>query len=216
MEGVAMNKLVIALALGAGAALAQAPAQAQWYNQTPTPSRYYFGLAATSADTDFKVPGTARRGETDWETSWKAFAGVDYDPWIGAELGYIDARTDDFEYVANGVNGRVGSRGYNIYLAAKGRYPIPMFPQAEVFGKAGVEYSHRKLDAGPFLSSTSDDNVGPYVAVGAQWHFNPQWAVVAEYERFGRSKNIGASADMLTVGLRFNFGPGPSGQMFNR
>jgi len=28
---------------------------------------------------------------------------------------------------------------------------------------------------------------------------------VAEYERYGRSKRIGASADVLTVGLRFNF-----------
>jgi len=206
-----MKKWFLALTLGA---CAVGTAQAQWYNQPASPSRYYFGLAATSADTDFKVPGVARTGDTNWETSWKAFAGVDYDPWVGAELGYIDTRTDDFTYTAGGVNGRVGSRGYNIYLAAKGRYPIPMYPQAEVFGKLGVEYSRRKLDAGPFLSATKEDNVGPYVGVGALWNLTPQWAVVAEYERFGRSKNIGASADMLTVGLRFNFGAGPSGRLF--
>jgi opacity protein-like surface antigen len=197
-----MKQLVLAFALGA---CAVGTAQAQWYNQPASPSRYYAGLAATSADTDFKVPGAARVGDTDWETSWKGFIGVDYDPFVGVELGYIDTRTDDFNYLANGVNGRVGSRGYNIYLAGKGRYPIPRFPQAEVFGKLGVEYSHRRLDGGPFLAATSDDNVGPYVGVGALWNVNPQWAVVAEYERFGRSKRIGASADMLTVGVRFNF-----------
>lgn len=200
-----MKKLALAVLAGV-CAFSVTEAQAQWYNQPLQPSRYYFGLAATSADTDFKVPGVSRSGSTDWETSWKAFAGVDYDPYVGAEIGYIDARTDDFEYTANGVNGRVGSRGYNAYVAAKGRYVFPVLPQAEVYGKLGVEYSHRRLDAGPFLQRTSDDNVGPYVAVGAQWNFNPQWAAVAEYERFGRSKNIGASADMLTVGLRFNFG----------
>jgi opacity protein-like surface antigen len=199
-----MKKLVLAFTLTLGACAA-GTAQAQWYNQPASPSRYYAGLAASSGDTDFKVPGTARVGDTDWETSWKGFIGVDYDPFVGAELGYIDTRTDDFNYVANGVNGRVGSRGYNIYLAGKGRYVIPMYPQAEVFGKLGVEYSHRRLGAGPFLAAASEDNVGPYVGVGAQWNFNPQWAVVAEYERFGRSKNIGASADLLTVGVRFNF-----------
>lgn len=199
-----MKQLVVAFLLGA---CAVGTARAQWYNQPANPSRYYFGLAAASADTDFKVPGTALASDTNWETSWKAFAGVDYDPWVGAELGYIDTRTDDFDYQANGVRGRVGSRGYGIYLAGKGRYVLPMFPQAEVFGKLGVEYSRRKLDAGPFLASTTDDNVGPYVGVGAQWTFMPQWAVVAEYERYGRSKKIGAAADVLTVGVRFNFGP---------
>lgn len=206
-----MKKLALALVLGACVA---GTAQAQWYNQPVSPSRYYAGLAAASADTDFKVPGLTRSGDTNWETSWKGFIGVDYDPFVGAELGYTDARSDDFTYSAGGVNGRVTSRGYNIYLAAKGRYPIPMYPQAEVYGKLGFEYSRRKLDAGPFLAQTTEDNIGPYVGVGALWNFTPQWAVVAEYERYGRSKRIGASADMLTVGVRFNFGAGPSGQLF--
>jgi hypothetical protein len=200
-----MKKLVLALAVGASAMGTFGSAHAQWYNQPLSPSRYYAGLAAASSPTTFKLPGLGEVGDTDWETSWKGFIGVEYDPLVGAEIGYIDARTDDYDISQGGFTGRIGSRGYNAYLAGKVRYPIPMFPQAEVFGKLGVEYSHRRLNGGPYLQGVSDDNTGPYVGVGATWNINPQWGVVAEYERFGRSKNIGAGADVLTVGLRFNF-----------
>jgi hypothetical protein len=198
-----MKKLVLALAVGVSA---MGTAHAQWYNQPLNPSRYYAGLAAASSPTTFKLPGVGEVGDTDWETSWKGFIGVEYDPFFGAEIGYIDTRTDDYDYSLGGVNGRLGSRGYGAYLAGKVRYPIPMFPQAEVFGKLGVQYSHRRLNSGgPYTQGVTDDNTGPYAGVGAQWNFNPQWGVVAEYERYGRSKNIGAGADVLTVGVRFNF-----------
>lgn len=197
-----MKQRVLALALGA---CAVGTAQAQWYNQQLVPSRYYVGLAAASSPTNFKLPGFGEVGDTDWETSWKGYAGVEYDPFWGAEIGYIDTRTDDVNYSAGGFNGRLSSRGYGGYLAAKARYPLPMFPQAEVYGKLGVQYSHRTLEGGPYAQRLVDDNVGPYVGVGAQWNFNPQWGVVAEYERYGRSKNIGADADVLTVGVRLNF-----------
>jgi len=197
-----MKKLIVLLACGACAVSA---AQAQWYNQALQPSRYYVGLAGSSADSDFRVPGIAKAGDTDWNTSFKVFAGVEYDPFWGAEIGYTDLRTDDFHYRVGGINGSTTSRGYGAYIAGTGRYPIPNLPQAEVYGKLGVAYSHRKLDGGPFLAQTSQDDTGLYAGVGAQWKFSPQWAAVAEYERYGRSKRIGASADVLTVGLRFNF-----------
>ena len=197
-----MKKLVLALALGA---CAIGTAQAQWYNQPLQPSRYYFGLGAASADSDFKGTGVANTGDNGWNTSFKAFAGIDYDPFWGVELGYTDLRTDDYRYTAGGVNGRVGSRGYGIYLAGKGRYPIPNMPQAEVYGKLGIAYSHRRLDSGPFLTAVGSDDTGLYAGVGAQWKFTPQWAAVAEYERYGRSKRIGSSADVLTVGVRYSF-----------
>ena len=197
-----MKKLILLLACGACAA---GTAQAQWYNQALQPSRYYFGLAASSADSDFQVPGVAKAGSTGWNTSFKGYAGVEYDPFWGAEIGYTDLRTDDFNYNVGGFNGSSSSRGYGAYLAAKGRYPIPNLPQVEAYGKLGVAYSHRKLEGGPFLAPTSQDDTGLYAGVGAQFKLSPQWAAVAEYERYGRSKRIGASADVLTLGLRFNF-----------
>jgi OOP family OmpA-OmpF porin len=199
---VAMKKLILLLACGVGAVGA---AQAQWYNQALQPSRYYVGLAASSADSDFRDARVTQAGSSDWNTSFKVFAGVEYDPFWGAEIGYTDLRTDDFHYSVGGVNGSSTSRGYGAYLAGTGRYPIPNVPQAEVYGKLGVAYSYRKLDGGPGLARTTQDDTGVYAAVGAQWKFTPQWAAVAEYERYGRDKHLGASADVLTVGLRFNF-----------
>jgi len=46
---------------------------------------------------------------------------------------------------------------------------------------------------------------GIYAAVGLQWNVNPQWALVGEYERYGRSKKIGSKADVWTIGARYNF-----------
>lgn len=200
-------KFGLALLAGAGACAA-IPAHAQMsqmFDKPLQPARYYFGLAAASADTDLKLNGVAKNGDTDWETSFKAFAGIDYDPNLGIELGYTDMRSDDINYTINGVNGRGTSRGYGMYLAAKGRYAIPAYQQAEVYAKLGLEYSHRKLGASPILGEVSEESTGVYGAVGAQWNLTPQWAAVAEYERYGRRKHIGATANVLTIGARFNF-----------
>ena len=203
-----MRKLVLALLAGAGAC-ALSPAQAQMFSKPVQPSRYYVGLAAASADTDLRVPGIAKNGDTDWETSWKVFAGIDYDPWVGVEIGYTDTRGDDINYrvngTANSVNGRGTSRGYGTYLAAKARYAIPAYQQAEVYAKLGLEYSHRTLGGSPVFARTSEESTGVYGALGAQWNLTPQWGIVAEYERYGRKKHIGATANVLTVGARFNF-----------
>lgn len=191
-----MKKLVVALALGA-AAIGTAQAQG---SQSPRP---YFGLGAAFADHDYSIGGVGNLDHDDYKASIKVFGGVDYDPLWGLEAGYTDFRGSDFSYTINGVPGRGSSDGYGIYLAGKGRWPL--HPQAEVFGKLGLAYSHRNLDSNPFVGIDDDNDTGIYAGVGLLWNLTPQWALTAEYERYGKSKDFGAKPDVWTVAARYSF-----------
>ena len=193
-----MRKLVFApvFALVAGAfTLAQA--------QTMQSPRGYIGIGVATADHDYDIGGISNVDSDGYKASAKVFGGVDLDPMWGVEAGYTDFRSSDFTYSQGGVPGRGSSDGYGIYLAGKGRWPIHQ--QAEVFGKLGIAYSKRELDSSTPLAVGDDNDTGIYAGVGLQWNINPQWALTAEYERYGKSKDIGAKADVWTVAARFNF-----------
>jgi len=191
-----MRKLVVALAMGA-AVVGTAQAQS---TQAP---RGYVGIGAAFADHKYSLGGIGNVDHDDYKASVKVFGGVDYDQLWGVEAGYTDFRSSDFTYTIAGAPGRGSSKGYGVYLAGKGRWPI--HPQAEVFGKLGIAYSHRKLDSNPFVGVDDDNDTGIYAGVGLQWNINPQWALIGEYERYGKSKDFGAKPDVWTLAARFNF-----------
>ncbi|CAH0298029.1 hypothetical protein SRABI118_04295 [Massilia sp. Bi118] len=191
-----MKKFVLALIVGA-AAFGTAHAQS---TQAP---RGYVGIGAAFADHKYSLGGIGNVDHDDYKASVKVFGGVDLDPLWGVEAGYTDFRSSDFSYTIAGVPGRGSSKGYGVYLAGKGHWPI--HPQAEVFGKLGIAYSHRKLDSNPFVGVDDDNDTGIYAGVGLQWNINPQWALIGEYERYGKSKDFGAKPDVWTLAARFNF-----------
>ena len=196
-----MRKPVIAFAIAALAiaAFANGHAQAQG-SQAP---RGYIGLGAAFADHEYEIGGIGNIDKDGHKASAKVFGGVDYDPLWGLEAGYTDFRGSDFQYSLGAVRGNGSSKGYGLYLAGKGRWPV--HPQAEVFGKLGIAYSHRKLDSNPFVGVDDDNDTGIYAGVGLQWKLDPQWALTAEYERYGKSKNFGAKPDVWTLAARYNF-----------
>lgn len=200
-----MRKLVLMLAAStAMLGTAQAQAQNQFQNMMQT-ARPYLGVGANFADHEYKLPGASNVKGDDYEAGFKIFAGADFDPLWGAEIGYTDFSKSDFTYTQGGViPGRGKVDGYGVYVAGKGRWPIQ--PMAEAYGKLGVAYSHRKLESNiPLTTNSVSRDIGLYAGVGLQWNIAPQWALVGEYERYGRSKRIGSSADVFTVAARFNF-----------
>jgi OOP family OmpA-OmpF porin len=72
-----------------------------------------------------------------------------------------------------------------------------------VYGKLGLQHSERKLESA--VLNLKDTDTGAYGAVGVQYNLNQQVALTAEYERYGKSKDIGAKADAWTVGARYSF-----------
>jgi OOP family OmpA-OmpF porin len=191
-----MKKIALALVVGM-AAFGTAEAQNM---QAP---RGYLGLGAAFADHQYRLSGVSNIDHDGYKASVKVFGGADLDPVWGVEAGYTDFRSSDFSYTVASGPGRGSSKGYGLYLAGKGRWPIQ--PQAEVFGKLGIAYSHRKLDTNPFIGIDDDNDTGIYAGVGLQWNINPQWALTGEYERYGKKKNVGAKPDVWTVAARFNF-----------
>ena len=176
-----MNKLIIALIAGA---TAMGAAQAQ-----STTGRTYVGTAAVNAK-NTTVDAHKMDG--------KLFIGHDFDERLGVEAGWVNHHKTDFQRGA--VNG--STEGYGTYVAAK--YTMPINEQLSAYGKAGLSHNERKLSTntgGRF----KDDDTGGYGALGLQYKLKENVALTAEYERYGKTKTVGAKADVWNVGLKYGF-----------
>jgi OOP family OmpA-OmpF porin len=191
-----MKKLIVAL-IAATAAMSAAQAQ------TPqTQPRYYIGLGIATADHSYNVGGLNVTNKDGYGGNAKMFAGYELDQNWAAEIGYIDYSNAHFTYNASGVTGRGTSDGRAYYLAAKYQHPIT--EQFAVYGKLGIENSQRNLsDVDGF--NQGKGNTSGYGSVGVQFNLTPQVGLVAEYERYGKSKDFGAKADAWTIGARYSF-----------
>lgn len=191
-----MKKLIVALIAGAAAMTA---AQAQ---TTQTQPRAYVGVGVATADHEDSSNGVLNNVDSDgYKASGKIFGGYEFNQTWGVEAGYTDFRNSDFNYSSNGVNGSGRTKGYGYYVAAKGTMPIN--EQWSAYGKLGLEHSERKLESA--VLNLKDTDTGAYGAVGLQYNINQQVALTAEYERYGKSKDFGAKADVFTIGARYSF-----------
>ena len=170
-----MKKLIVALIAGAAAMSA---AQAQ--NFSDTQPHAYVGVGASTAKNiqsdDYKLGG-------------KIYGGYQVNQTWAAEAGYTDL----------GDHGATKGNGY--YVAAKATMPIN--EQFSAYGKVGVQHSERKYNS-PVLN-LKDTDTGAYGALGVQYKLNQQVALTAEYERYGKEKDIGAKANVWTVGANYSF-----------
>ena len=174
-----MKKLIVALIAGAAAMSA---AQAQ--NFSDNQPHAYVGVAAA----------TAKNIQTDdYRTGGKIYGGYQINPTWAAEAGYTDYGNKD---VANGT-----TKGNGTYIAAKATMPIN--DQFSAYGKVGVEHSERKFNSAAL--NIKDTDTGAYGALGVEYKLNQQVALTAEYERYGKEKDIGAKANVWTVGAHYNF-----------
>lgn len=182
-----MKKLVVAL-IASAAAMSAAQAQT-----TTTPGHAYLGVGVASADHE-----DSRGFEGDgYKASGKIFGGYEFNQNWGVEAGYTDFRKSD----VSGTAGRGETKGYGYYVAAKATKPIN--EKVGVYGKLGLQNSQRELSTAGL--TVKDHATDAYGAVGVQYNVNEQVGLVAEYERYGKSKDFGASANVLTVGARYSF-----------
>lgn len=182
-----MKKLIVALIAGAAAMSA---AQAQ---TTTTPGHAYLGVGVASADHE---DGNGFNSDG-YKASGKIFGGYEFNQNWGVEAGYTDFRKAD----VNTATARGETKGYGYYVAAKATAPIN--EKFDVYGKLGLQNSQRELSIAGL--TTKDHATDAYGAVGVQYKVNQQVGLVAEYERYGKSKDFGASPNVLTVGARYSF-----------
>lgn len=175
-----MKKLMIALIATAAVA---GTAQAQTGN-----GRGYVGAAAVSAKNT-----TVDAHKADG----KLFAGYQFDERVGVEVGATNHHNTDF--ANGGVRGDV--EGYGAYVAAK--YTMPVNEQVSAYGKLGIAHSMRELNTNVGNFKQSDN--GGYAGVGVEYKLNQTVALVAEYERYGKTKDFGARANVWSAGLKYGF-----------
>ena len=154
---------------------------------------FYVGAGAgqSTLKTDLQPPNSPESLEVDNEdTSWKAFLGYQFVPWLGVEAGYAElGSTDENRTFANGgdIEGTLDVSGGEAYL-------VPSFPigdHFEIFGKIGGAYGDLTADgklrrtAGAtrekFDESTDGETIWAYGG-GVAWNFGRgHWTVRAEY-----------------------------------
>ncbi len=146
-------------------------------------------------------------GDGDYKASGKIFGGVELDKVWGVEAGYTDFRSTDYTVGSGALAQRWNTKGHALYVAGKGN--MALNEQFSLFGKLGVASvkTEAKLYGSgvPVISSTSDTETGAYAALGVQYNLSKQVALTAEYERYGKSRNIGAKPDAFTVAARYTF-----------
>jgi hypothetical protein len=190
-----MKKLIFALIAGA---TAMAAAQAQ-----TTAPHAYVGVGVASADHTYSLPGATNVSSDGYKASGKVFGGYDIDQTWGVEAGYTDFRKSGADYTLNGTGGHAESSGHSVYIAGKATAPIN--EQFSIYGKVGAANNKRSLTATDPVLNRDVSKTELYAAVGAEYKLTPQVGLVAEYERYGKSKDVGAKADVLTVGAKYNF-----------
>jgi OOP family OmpA-OmpF porin len=175
-----MKKLIIAT-IATAAVVGTAQAQ-------NTPGRGYVGASAV----------TAKNSTVDaHKADGKLFGGYQFDERLGVEAGWTNHHETDF---ARG-NLRGSTEGYGTYVAAK--YTVPVNQQVSAYGKLGISHSERKLNTN--VGNFKDDDTGGYAGVGVEYRLNQNASLVAEYERYGKTKDYGARANVWSAGLKYDF-----------
>lgn len=189
-----MKKLIFAV-IAAAAAVGSA--------QAAGPGTPYVGVGVATADHQYNLPGATGVSSDGYKASGKIFGGYDIDQTWGVEAGYTDFGKSKASYTLNGVPGTAESDGHSFYVAGKATAPIT--DQFSIFGKVGAARNKSSLSSTNAVYNTSDSKTELYAGVGAQYNLNQKVALTAEYERYGKSKDFGAKADVFTIGAKYAF-----------
>jgi len=130
---------------------------------------------------------------------WKAYAGYQFNKYLGAEGGYVNL--NDMTAHTGSLRTNVSSDAWT--LAAVGT--LPLTEKFSVIGKLGAAYvlSGIKAKNGAALTQRiGDDGYEPYYGAGVSYALLDNLSVRAEWERFDR-KDL--NIDLLTAGMVVKF-----------
>lgn len=189
-----MKKLIFALIAGV-TATAMSGAIAQ--------SKPYVGIAAATSDHDLRIGGATSVDTEGYKPSAKVFGGVDFTPTFGMEAGYTDLREADHNFNIGNTRYGATTDGRRAYLAGKATMPVN--DRVSVYGKLGAGYTKTNVSTTAPGLGGSDSKTEVYAGLGGQYNISDRTALILEYERYGKTKEIGAKADAITAGAKFSF-----------
>ncbi len=185
-----MNKLITTLAASL-AAIGSAQAQTSVADVSPA-SRAYIGAA---------VSGVKNQSSDDWQAGGKLFGGYNIDQNWALEAGHSRFGNEDINAFSGSGFTTAEVKSSRTYIAAK--YTMPVNAELSAYGKLGASYNETKFSL--MGDSYTDRDTGAYAALGVQYALAPNVSLFGEYERYGRKKEAGAKADVVSVGLQYGF-----------
>jgi OOP family OmpA-OmpF porin len=130
-------------------------------------------------------------------------AGYKFNQNLAGEIGYHKFGDSTLTNGAQSSTLKVSS----FTAAAVGSYPINT--QFSAIGKLGLAMNKGDYTGNlPGVTPVSSNNTSLYFALGGQFNFNPQFAIRAQYENFGKIANntpSNAKASALGAALVYNF-----------
>jgi opacity protein-like surface antigen len=187
------------------ATLAPAPAPSRPFAPVRPVPRTYMGNAAEPVGS--RQPDKSTLGV--YVADPKLFGGINLSPHVALEAGYANLYTRGYHFAdyarPDDVNGALGTRGSNSYLAA--RINAPVSDRFSAYGKLGVAYSERVAHDKTLRATASDTDVGAYAGMGARYKLNEKAAVSAQYEQYGNSaKKWGSETNNSGLSAKLKMG----------
>lgn len=149
-------------------------------------------------------------------TAWKAYAGFAPSKYVAFEVGYIDLGKvvtqystsippNDIDAILSDTYSVHPYQGDGWFGAIVARWPVN--PDViTLYAKAGAFAWQSDLDvlviSGGTGSVVGDESgTDMMYGLGFEWHINPAWSLVAEWERY----ELNESLDVPSLGLKFSF-----------
>jgi len=177
-------------------------------------SGWYLGASAGQSKAKDACPDQIPVGLSCDDTSgaYSVFGGYQVNKYLGAEFGYT--YLGEIKVSAPGISETDKAWGFELL----GVGTIPINPQFEVYGKAGVFFWDYEADctgASCPLSSLSETGTDFTYALGAKFNFTRNVGVRVQYQRYkdigvdttigGVSVNAKSDVDVISVGVVFKF-----------
>jgi len=190
-----MKKLIVAL-LATTAAVSAVQAQ----EFTP---RAYVGAGVVATDYEARVPGATTADIDTIKASAKLFGGYEFTPNWAVEVGHTDFRSADIYLTQGALNTSGVVDGRSTYVAAK--FSSPLTEKLVGYAKLGMSHDVNELSNINASLNRRDSDNNAYGALGVQYNINQDVAVIAEYERFGGTRDFGVRPNALTIGAKYSF-----------
>ena len=185
--------------------LSSTPAPSQPFGKVQPVPRTYMGNAAEPVG--LRNPSKSEFGV--YVADPKLFGGINLSPHVALETGYANLYTRGYHFAdyarPDEVNGALGTKGFNSYLAA--RVNVPVNDSFSAYGKVGVAYSERVAHDKTLRATASDSDVGAYAGMGARYKLTEKASVSAQYEQYGNSaKKWGSETNNSGLSAKFRMG----------
>ena len=154
-------------------------------------------------DTNFYVEGSlgSASHETgpfdDDDTSFGLTAGIQINPYFGAEISYYDFGEMEFELLGTDLT----TEATTLDLAAVGS--VPLSPQFSIYGKLGLAFWD--VEASAPGASASTDGTDLFFGLGAKFNITEQVYVGGEFTSYTFEDDGDYDVDNLAVKVGFKF-----------